>query len=102
MPAVVQNVTGWLPMTLVVTLMQGLWFGIGWNVIALVALAGHLDCRHYYFTSDVPLGVDNFHEIGDVPHLGYDNFIGTISESVALASLVDVAFEHNFHRRVGR
>ncbi|HSD82748.1 MAG TPA: ABC transporter permease, partial [Anaerolineae bacterium] len=42
MPAVVQNVTGWLPMTLVVTLLQNLWFGLGWNAVALAALGGIL------------------------------------------------------------
>ena len=42
MPQAVQDASAWLPMTQVVTLLQGLWFGIGWNTAAVVVLIGML------------------------------------------------------------
>ncbi len=42
MPQAVQDASAWLPMTQVVTLLQDLWFGAGWNTVAIVVLLGML------------------------------------------------------------
>jgi ABC-2 type transport system permease protein len=42
MPQAVQDASAWLPMTQVVTLLQGLWFGTGWNTVAVAVLIGML------------------------------------------------------------
>lgn len=42
MPEGVQNVAEKLPLTYVVTLLQGLWFGRGWDVTAVLAMAAML------------------------------------------------------------
>ncbi len=42
MPEGVQNVAEKLPLTYVVTLLQGLWFGQGWNSTAVLVMAGML------------------------------------------------------------
>jgi ABC-2 type transport system permease protein len=42
MPPAVQEASAWLPMTQVVTLLQGLWLGTGWNRVAVVVLIGML------------------------------------------------------------
>jgi len=42
MPQALQAATAWLPMTQVVTLLQGLWIGTGWNLIAVTVLIGML------------------------------------------------------------
>ena len=42
MPQAVQDASAWLPMTQVVTLLQGLWFGKGWNTVAVVVMIGML------------------------------------------------------------
>ncbi len=42
MPQAVQDATAWLSMTQVVNLLQGLWFGTGWDMVAVVALIGML------------------------------------------------------------
>lgn len=42
MPQALQAATAWLPMTQVVTLLQGLWVGTGWNLVAVTVLIGML------------------------------------------------------------
>lgn len=42
MPANVQQIAQWLPLTYAVYLLQGLWFGGGWHLTALAVLAGVL------------------------------------------------------------
>lgn len=42
MPPAVQSISEWLPMTQVVNLLQGLWFGLGWDTVAVVVLIAML------------------------------------------------------------